>query len=79
METLGEEDHDVGKLLHLVADVAVGDFAEAEGRDALPHLEGLPDGLVSLVLAHLRCVVLNAGPAAGSGSEYARERDNAET
>lgn len=58
VETFGEEDHDVGKLLHLVAYVTVGDFPETEGGDALPHLEGLPDGLVGLILAHLRGVVL---------------------
>lgn len=58
METLGEEEHDVCKLLHLVPYVTVGDFPETEWGDALPHLEGLPDGLVGLVLADLRGVVL---------------------
>lgn len=79
VETLGEEDHDVGKLLHLVADVAVGDFAEAERRDALPHLEGLPDGFVGLVLTHLRGVVLNSGRASGSVCGYASERGMTDT
>lgn len=58
VETLGEEDHDIGKLLHLVTYVTVGDFPEMERGDALPHLEGLLDGLVGLVLAHLWGVVL---------------------
>lgn len=58
METLAEEDHDVCKLLHLVPNVVVGDFPEAERSDTLPHLEGIPDGLVGLVLAHLRGVIL---------------------
>lgn len=60
METLGEEDHNVCKLLHLVSYVAVWDFPETERRDALPHLEGVPDGFVGLVLAHLGAVVLYA-------------------
>lgn len=59
METFSKEDHNVCKLLHLVPYVAVGDFPETEGGDALPHLEGLPDGLMGLVLTHLRGVVLN--------------------
>ena len=58
METLGKEEHDVCKLLHLVPYVTVGDFPEAERGDALPHLEGLPDGLVGLILTNLRGVVL---------------------
>lgn len=58
MEALAEEDHDVCKLLHFVPYVAVGDFAEPERRDALPHLEGLPDGLIGLVLTHLGGVIL---------------------
>lgn len=60
METLSKEDHNVCKLLNLVPYVAVGDFPETERRDALPHLKGLPDGLVGLVLTHLRGVVLYA-------------------
>lgn len=60
MEALSEEDHDVCELLHLVPYVAVGDFAETERGDALPHLEGLPDGLVGLILTHLGGVVLYA-------------------
>lgn len=59
MEPLTEEDHDVCELFHLVPDVAVGDFPEAERGDALPHLEGLPDGLVGLVLANLGGVILD--------------------
>lgn len=58
METLAEEEHNVGKLLHLVPYVTVGDFPEAKRGDALPHLEGLPDGIMGLVLTHLRGVVL---------------------
>lgn len=58
VETLGEEEHDVGKLLHLVPYVTVWDFPETKRGDALPHPEGLPDGLVGLVLTHLRSVVL---------------------
>lgn len=79
MKTLSEEDHDVGKLLHLVAYVAIGYFAEAEWRDALPHLEGLPDGFMGLVLAHLWGVVLNAGRASGSGCGYVSERGMTDT
>ena len=60
VETLSEEQHDVGELLHLVSDVAVGDLAEGQRGHALPHLEGLPDGLVGLELAHLGGVVLDA-------------------
>lgn len=60
VETLGEEEHNVGKLLHLVPYVAVGDFPETKRGDALPHLEGLPDGLVGLVLTHFWGVVLYA-------------------
>lgn len=58
METLGEEEHDVCKLLDLVSYVTVRDFPETKWGDALPHLEGLPDGLLGLVLTHLRAVVL---------------------
>lgn len=58
METLAEEDHDVCKLLHFVPNVAVRDFPEPERSDALPHLEGLPDGLISLILAYLGGVIL---------------------
>lgn len=58
MESFSKEDHNVCKLLHLVPYVTVGDFPEPEWGDALPHLEGLLDGLVGLVLTHLRGVVL---------------------
>lgn len=58
VETLREEEHDVGKVLHLVPYVTVGDFPETERGDALPHLEGPPDGLMGFVLAHLWGVVL---------------------
>lgn len=58
METLRKEEHDVGELFHLVPYVTVGDFPEAKRGDALPHLEGLLDGLVGLELAHLWGVVL---------------------
>lgn len=61
MKALGEEDHDVGVVFDLVADVAVGHLAESQRRHALPHLEGLPDGFVSLVLTHLGGVILYAG------------------
>lgn len=60
VETLRKVEHYVGKLLNFVPYVAVGDFLEAEWGDALPHLEGLPDGFVGLVLARLRGVVLDA-------------------
>ena len=68
VETLGEEEHDVSELLHLVTDVAVGDLAEGQGGHLLPHLEGLADGLVRLVLAHLGGVVLDAA-GGGCGEE----------
>lgn len=58
VETLSKEYHDVSKLLHFVPYVAVGNFPEAKRGDALPHLEGLPDGLVGLILTHLWGVVL---------------------
>ena len=58
VETLSEEDHDVGELLHFVPYVAVRDFPEAKRSDALPHLEGLPDGFMGFVLSHLWGVVL---------------------
>lgn len=64
VETLGEEEHDIGKLLHLVPYVAVGNFPETQRGDALPHLEGLPDGLVGLILTHLRGVVLDPAQCA---------------
>lgn len=60
METLRKKDHDVGKLLHLISYVAVWDLPEAKWCDSLPNFEGPPDGLVGLVLAHLRGVVLYA-------------------
>lgn len=69
VETLCEEDHDVGELLHLVPYVAVGNLSETERRDALPHLEGLPDGLVGLVLPHLGRVVLNTEEGQGRGDK----------
>lgn len=58
METLSEEDHDVSKVLHFIPDVTVGDFSETQRSDALPHLEGFPDGLMGLVLPDLWGVVL---------------------
>jgi len=67
VETIGEEEHNVGELLHLVPDVAVGDLPETKRGDGLPHLEGIPDGLVALVLAHLRGVVLYAARCEGAG------------
>ena len=60
VETLGEGEHDVGELVHLVADLAVRDLPEGERDGALPHLEGLADGLVRPSLAHLGGVVLYA-------------------
>lgn len=59
METFGKEDHYVCEVRALVRYVAVGDLAEPQGRDVLPHLEGSPDGLVRLILPDLRGVVLN--------------------
>lgn len=74
METLTEEDHDVRKLLHLVPYVAVGDLPEAERGDALPHLEGIPDGLVGFVLAHFGGVILYPGRLKQAvGEERARK------
>lgn len=58
VEALGEEEHDVGKVLDLVPYVAIGDLAEPQRGYALPDFEGFPDGLVGLILAHFGCIVL---------------------
>ena len=78
VETLSEEEHNVGKLLHLVSYVAVGDFPEAKRGDALPRLESLPDGLMGLVLTHLRGVVLYTDDECGIGGGRGWERKDME-
>lgn len=60
METLGEGQHDVGVLVHLVPYLAVRNLPEGERDHAFPHPEGFADGFVRGPLAHLRGVVLYA-------------------
>lgn len=60
VETFGEGEHDVCKLVDLVSDVAVRDLSEGERDHALPHLEGFSDGFVCGTFADLRGVVLYA-------------------
>lgn len=60
VETLRKGQHDVGELVDLVFDVAVGDLSEGEWDHALPHLEGFADGFLRGSLADLRGVVLYA-------------------
>lgn len=61
VEALGEGQHDVRVLVHLVSYVAVRNLPEGDRDDAFPDPEGSPDGLVRGPLAHLRGVVLYAG------------------
>lgn len=61
VETLGEGQHDVGVLVHLVSYVAVRNLPEGYRDDAFPDLEGFADGLIRGPLADLRGVVLYAG------------------
>lgn len=60
METLGEGQHDVCKLVDLVSDLAVGNLPEGDRDRTLPHLEGSSDGFIRGPLADLRGVVLYA-------------------
>lgn len=60
VETLGEEDHDVGLGLAALTHVGVGHLPEDQRRGLLPHPEGPADGLECRVLPHLGRVVLDA-------------------
>lgn len=60
VEAVGEEEHDVGKVFHLISDVAVRDLSESQRSDAFPHFEGFSDGLKRLVFPNFRRVVLYA-------------------
>lgn len=59
METRGEEDHDVG-LLPLALDLRVRDLLKGERRDGLPHIEGLADGPLRVLLPHFGSEVVYA-------------------
>lgn len=60
VESLGEREHNVGVLLDLAFDLAVGDLSEAERDRALPHTESLSDGFEGPAFTHFRCEVLDA-------------------
>lgn len=60
VEAIGEEEHDVGKVLDFVSDVTVRDLSEPQRRDAFPHFEGISNGLKRLVFSDFRRVVLYA-------------------
>lgn len=58
MEAIGEEEHDVGKIFHLISDVTVRDLSESQRSDAFPHFESFSDGLKRLVFPNFWRVVL---------------------
>lgn len=60
METVGKRQHDVGKLVHLVSNLAVRNFSKSEWDGTLPHFEGFSDGFICGTFADLRGVVLYA-------------------
>lgn len=60
MKAFSEEKHDVCEPFGPFSYLVVWNFPKLEWCDRLPNLEGLPDGLVSLILSHFRRVVLDA-------------------
>lgn len=79
METRCEEDHDVRFLPAAVFDLKIRNLVEFEGCHLLPHLEGPSDGLVRVVLADLRGVVLNTADVPETKrKEFSRFRHNIE-
>lgn len=59
MEALSKHDHDVGVLVAIL-DVGIGYLSETQRCVTLPHAEGLADGLIGAILAHLGGVILDA-------------------
>lgn len=60
VETIREREHDVGELVGLASDLAVGDLSEGERDHTLPHLKGFSDGVIRGSLPDLWGVVLYA-------------------
>jgi len=69
VEAFRKGQHDVGILVDLPSDVAEGDLSEGERDNALPHFEGLSDGIISGSFTHFGGVVLYAAADNGKSNQ----------